>query len=85
MDVDNTELRLVVRHLNKMLLDLANEVETLKDAVKELQAEVKALKGEPINLDTKTTETTVRFNFTLFNFGKSHKLPKDRLKKKETV
>jgi hypothetical protein len=69
-----------------------NEVETLRQVVtlqgemiKELQAEVKALKGEPINLDTKTTETTVRFNFNLFNFGKSHKLPKDRLKNKETV
>jgi hypothetical protein len=64
---------------------LEQVVKSLNEAVKELQAEVKALKGEPINLDTKTTETTVRFNFNLFNFGKSHKLPKDRLKNKETV
>jgi len=65
--------------------EITEEVMRQMEMIKELQAEVKALKGEPINLDTKTTETTVRFNFNLFNFGKSHKLPKDRLKNKETV
>jgi hypothetical protein len=64
---------------------ITEEVMRQMEMIKELQAEVKALKGEPINLDTNTTETTVRFNFNLFNFGKSHKSPKDRLKNKETV
>ncbi len=62
---------------------LEQVVKSLNETVKELQAEVKALKGEPINLDTNTNKRT--FTFTLFNFsfGKPHKVPEKRSEKND--